>query len=248
MSTNKNEIIVISSIVEAGYTDEPSTTNFVTCHAQIVRNPRIPCPHWTGKEPGEKQVVVTDNLGITTYTVGKVEVTSSCEPTDDKVIVRVKATGKGYYEDITIPVPYAAFKVLGLFGIGERLNTNVGTKSRSAFLTTCFALVNGGYSAQYAKSYLAETAAEKAAREERERAELAQAIDDETKEFVSLACKVKGISQAQKEWLNAMPLERVRETIPALLVSTKWVGLMDKTIAAGFKHLGIVAQEQSDYL
>ena len=239
--TQNQTVSVIESQFDAPET-ETSSTNFVTSHAQIVRNTRIPCPHWTGRNTDAKEAVVITLLnGETEYTVGKVSVSSTCESSNDVVSVTVKATGKGYFEHIVLPVPYEAFKVLGLFGIGERLNTNVGTKPRSAFLTTCFALVNGGYSAQYAKSYLNETAKEKAEREAAERVEDLEA-------FRAIALKTKGITAEQKAWVKGMELDKLESIIPNLLASDKWQGLYDLTSKHQFNGLTIVKPETSDLL
>lgn len=239
--TQNQTVSVIASQFDAPET-ETSNTNFVTTHAQIVRNTRIPCPHWTGRNTDAKEaVVVTLPSGETEYTVGKVSVSSTCEPIDGIVLVTVKATGKGYFEHITLPIPYEAFKVLGLFGIGERLNTNVGTKPRSAFLTTCFALVNGGYSAQYAKSYLNETAKEKAEREAAER------ITD-LEQFRTITLKTKGITAEQKAWVKGMGIDKLESIIPNLLASDKWPGLYDAVSKVQFKGLTIVKPETSDLL
>ena len=240
-NTQNQTVSVIESSFDAPET-ETSNTNFVTTHAQIVRNTRIPCPHWTGRNTDPKEAVVKELIdGILEYTVGKVSVASDCEQQDGVVRVIVQATGKGYFEHVVLPVPYEAFKVLGLFGIGERLNTNVGTKPRSAFLTTCFALVNGGYSAQYAKSYLNETAKEKAEREAEER------ITD-LELFRSIALKIKGITGEQRAWVKGMELDKLESLIPNLIASDKWQGLYDAVAKVQFKRLAIAKPETSDLL
>ena len=241
---NENQAQIVS-VIESQFDapeTETSSTNFVTTHAQIVRNTRIPCPHWTGRNTDAKEAVVVQlPSGETEYTVGKVSVASTCESNDGVVKVTVKAAGKGYFEHIVLPVPYQAFKVLGLFGIGERLNTNVGTKPRSAFLTTCFALVNGGYSAQYAKSYLNETAKEKAEREAAER-------ETDLEQFRAITLKTKGITAEQRAWIKGMELDKLESIIPNLLASDKWPGLYDATYKVQFKGLTITQPETSDLL
>lgn len=238
---NAQTVSVIESSFDAPEI-ETSNQNFVTTHAQIIRNTRIPCPHWAGRNTDPNEVVVIPQSdGTIMYKVGKVTVQSTCEAIDGYVSVTVKATGKGYLEHIILPIPYDSYKVLGLFGIGERLNTNVGTKPRSAFLTTCFALVNGGYSAQYAKSYLNETAKEK---EEREAAE--RITDLEL--FRTYALKTKGITAEQKAWVKGMELDKLESIIPNMVASDKWVGLYDAVSKVQFKGLAIAKPETSDLL
>jgi hypothetical protein len=218
-------------------TIQPATKDYlITSHAQVIRNERIPIPCWASKDGTESAVTMDQDTGMLTYKVGQVSVMSKCEPIDDQVLVTVTAQNKKLFvwdESITLSIPYESFKVLGLFGIGERLNTNTNSKPRGAFLETCFALVNGGYSAQLAKSYLAETAKEKAERIEREKTlELAR--------FRKLAGKFASTVPA-KAWLKTVDDTVLANSAGTMMLNATWGTLRDAVIEAQYTHIPVPA-------
>lgn len=224
----------------------------VTSLDMVRRDSRIPAPCFKSKSGAKDSLRTVEVDGIENYrqVVGtsdslKIVVTvpvAAIRNIDVAATVPVTLQAMSGYEgfewieETTINIPSETFIILGMFGIAERAQTNCRKKGRTAFYGICYALRNGGFNLSTVASYVSESAEERIAREKAEKAA-------ELETFRALALKTKGISEKQKVWLRSMQPETLETNITGLLISTKWIGLLEAVNKHAWKHVNVSIPE-----